>query len=92
MPKTGPEPASELSRVEAVLSAAQRTGLLGEKRGRIGGRVSPALVARAKQRTGIDADSDLIEFALASIALDDGFAEAFRKARGKVEPDLDLGF
>ena len=92
MSKTLPDPLSTLSRIEAVLSAAQRTGLLGEKRGRIGGRVSPALVARAKQRTGIDADSDLIEFALASIALEDDFAEAFRKARGKVDPDLDLGF
>lgn len=92
MPKTIPESTPDPSRVEAVLSAAERSGLLGEKRGRIGGRVSPALVARAKQRTGIDADSDLIEFALASIALDDGFAEAFRKARGKVDPDLDLGF
>ncbi|MEN3950495.1 hypothetical protein [Iodidimonas sp. SYSU 1G8] len=84
--------AADPSRVDAVLRAAERSGLLGEKRGRIGGRVSPALVAHAKQRTGIEADTDLIEFALANIALDEGFAEVFRKARGQVDPDLDLGF
>ncbi|CAN7603996.1 hypothetical protein LJR164_004532 [Phenylobacterium sp. LjRoot164] len=79
------------ARVEAVISAAQRSGLL-EKSGRIGGRVSQALVARAKARTGITTDTDLIEFALANIALEDKFAEAFKSARGTVDPDLDLSF
>jgi len=80
------------TQVEAVMAAAQRSGLLSEKSGRIGGRVSPALVERAKARTGIEADTDLIEFALANIALEDRFAEAFKAVRGKVDPDLKLGF
>jgi hypothetical protein len=54
--------------------------------------VCPALVAEAKARTGIEADTDLIEFALANIALTDKFAEAFKAARGKIDPDLKLGF
>lgn len=74
------------------MRAAERSGLLKEKSSRIGGRVSPALVAQAKQRTGIEADTDLIEFALASVALEDNFAEAFRASRGKVDEDLKLGF
>ncbi|QBE94049.1 hypothetical protein DRN02_010785 [Sphingomonas paucimobilis] len=74
------------------MAAAQRSGLLHEKSGRIGGRVSSVLVERAKARTGIEADTDLIEFALANIALEDKFAESFRAARGKVDPDLKLGF
>lgn len=74
------------------MQAAERSGLLGEKSGRIGGRVSPALVRQAKRQTGIEADTDLIEFALATIALDDNFAEMFREARGKVDPELKLGF
>lgn len=78
--------------VEAVIAAAKRSGLLREKSGRIGGRVSPALVEQAKARTGIDTDTDLIEFALANIALEDEFAETFKAARGKVDPDLKLGF
>ncbi len=79
-------------RVEAVMAAAQRSGLLEEKSGRIGGRVSPALVARAKALTGIETDTDLIEFALANIALEDKFAETFKAVRGAVDPDLKLGF
>jgi len=84
-------PASE-ARVTAVMTAAERSGLMGEKRGRIGGRISPALVRQAKAQTGIATDSDLIAFALASIALEDRFAESFRAVRGTVDPDLDLGF
>jgi hypothetical protein len=80
------------TQVEAVMAAAQRSGLLHEKSGRIGGRVSPALVEKAKARTGIETDTDLIEFALANIALEDKFAEKFKAARGKVDPDLKLGF
>jgi hypothetical protein len=80
------------AQVEAVMAAAQRSGLLKDKSGRIGGRVSPALVEQAKARTGIEADTDLIEFALANIALDDTFAEAFKAVRGTVDPDLKLGF
>jgi hypothetical protein len=80
------------SRVDAVMAAAEQTGLLHEKSGRIGGRVSPALVRKAKAQTGIKTDTDLIEFALANVALDDRFAESFKAVRGTVDPDLDLGF
>jgi len=79
-------------KVEAVMAAAERSGLLGGKSGRIGGRVSPALVEQAKARTGIEADTDLIAFALANLALEDRFAEVFRAARGKVDPGLNLGY
>jgi hypothetical protein len=74
------------------MRAAEQSGLLREKRTRIGGRVSPALVKQAKWQTGIEADTDLIEFALATVALEDNFAEAFKESRGQVDPDLKLGF
>lgn len=80
------------ARFEAVMLAAEQSGLLGEKGGRIGGRVSQALVEQAKRQTGIETDTDLIEFALATVALDDSFAEAFKASRGKVNPELKLGF
>ena len=54
--------------------------------------MSPALVEQAKARTGIETDTDLIEFALANIALEDRFAETFKAVRGTVDPDLKLGF
>lgn len=80
------------ARFEAVMQAAEQSGLLREKSGRIGGRVSPALVKQAKRQTGIEMDTDLIEFALATVALEDNFAEAFKESRGKVDPALKLGF
>jgi len=80
------------ARFEAVMQAAEQSGLLSEKSGRIGGRVSSALVRQAKRQTGIETDTDLIEFALATVALEDNFAAAFRRSRGKVDPELKLGF
>ena len=80
------------ARFEAVMLAAEQSGLLSGKSGRIGGRVSPALVKQAKRQTGIETDTDLIEFALATVALEDNFAETFKESRGKVDPELKLGF
>ena len=86
------EPVVGKARFEAVMQAAEQSGLLGEKSGRIGGRVSAALLKQAKRRTGIETDTDLIEFALATVALEDNFAETFKESRGKVNPELKLGF
>ncbi|MEH2534905.1 hypothetical protein V1277_005798 [Bradyrhizobium sp. AZCC 1588] len=80
------------ARFEAVMRAAEKSGLLNEKGSRIGGRVSPALVRQAKRQTGIETDTDLIEFALATVALEDNFADVFKESRGKVDPKLKLGF
>ena len=80
------------ARFEAIMQAAERSGLLREKSGRIGGRVSQALVRQAKRQTGIETDTDLIEFALATVALEDNFAETFKESRGKIDPELQLGF
>nr|WP_158807153.1 hypothetical protein [Beijerinckia sp. L45] len=76
----------------AILDAAAKDGLLANKTGRITGRVSPALVDRAKKATGIEADTALIEYALANLAVDDHFGEALVKARGTVDPALTLDF
>ncbi len=89
--ETGQFPVSK-ARFEAVMQAAEQSGLLSEKSGRIGGRVSPAFVEQAKRQTGIETDTDLIEFALATVALEDNFAEAFKASRGKVDPKVELGF
>src|ERR1700704_2521330 len=80
------------ARFEAVMRAAEQSGLLNEKGGRIGGRVIPALVRQGKRQTGSASDTALIEFALATVALEDNFADVFRESRGKVDPKLKLGF
>lgn len=87
-----PTAARGAERVEAVLGAARSSGLLGEKSARIGGRVSPELLAEARKRTGLESDSDLIEFALAGLAIDDDFPTSFRRLDSTVDPGLDLEF
>ncbi|UXN57876.1 hypothetical protein [Phyllobacterium zundukense] len=79
-------------RIQAVIASAKRSGLLEEKTGRIAGRVSAELIAQAKARTGLTSDTELVEFALASLALEDNFAETFRKTQATVDPSLKLGF
>ncbi len=85
-------PSETASRIAATLEAARRSGLLGDKDSRIASRVSPALIRQAKRQTGIQTDTDLIEFALATVALEDHFAETFKTARGTVDPEIKLGF
>lgn len=79
-------------RIEAVFRGAEKVGLLGEKDGRIAGRVSSGLIKEAKARTGIKSDSELIAFALATVALEDNFAQEFSDLAGTVDPELDLEF
>jgi hypothetical protein len=79
-------------RVDAVLKAADESGLLGEKAARVASRVSRTLLEQARERTGIASDSALIEFALANVALADDFAETYRHLGGAVDPDLELGY
>jgi hypothetical protein len=50
------------------------------------------LVARAKKRTGIDSDTDLIEVALANIAVEDDYADWLLSRRGAVSREADLEF
>ncbi|WGR90682.1 hypothetical protein MTX26_35070 (plasmid) [Bradyrhizobium sp. ISRA443] len=90
--KIGKTRVGAASRVTAIMTAAEHSGLLGEKRARIAERTSPELIQRAKQQTGIATDTNLIEFALASLALDDNFSETARKTMRSVDPDLKLGF
>lgn len=77
-------------RIAAVLTRASESGLTAGKGGRISGRVSPALIERAKMRTGLQSDTELVEFALANVAVEDDFARVFRELRGTVPADLDL--
>jgi hypothetical protein len=89
LPKT---PKIKSTRFVAVMRAADDAGLLGGKSTRIGGRVSPVLLKKAKKLTGIEGDTELIEFALANVALDDNYGKVARKIRGTVDPSLKLGF
>ncbi|MEN3145262.1 hypothetical protein ABDF71_25050 [Ochrobactrum sp. WV_118_8] len=80
-------------RIKETLSAAQKNGLIGVgKEDRISARVSHELLAQAKSRTGIEGTSELLEFALASVALEDLFEETMTRLDGTVDKDIKLGF
>lgn len=76
-----------------ALTIARDKGFLGGKRTRlVRGRMPSALVAKAKARTGVQSDTELIELALANLAVADDYASWLLTQRGTVSRDLDLEF
>jgi hypothetical protein len=49
-------------------------------------------VARAKKRSGIASDTELIQLALANIAVADDYPDWLLSRRGTIDPAIDLGF
>jgi len=81
------------SKLRDVMVIAEKEGLLrGERTQVVRGRMPEALVARAKKRTGIDSDTDLIEVALANIAVADDYADWLLSRRGAVDREAELEF
>lgn len=80
-------------RIGDALTIAEQQGLLsGGRTLTLRGRMPSQLVERAKKKTGIHSDSKLIEAALASIAVQDDYAEWLLAQSGTVSRDLDLEF
>jgi hypothetical protein len=80
-------------RNKSVIEQAHAAGLLGAvKDARLAGRIPRRLLDAAKQRTGLTSDTDLIELALARLALEDDFASKLLARRGSVPADIDLEF
>lgn len=81
------------SRVRDALAIAEQNGLLQGRRTQIiRGRMPAALVRTAKLKSGIHSNTDLIEAALATLAVADDYAEWLLSRRGTVNPELDLEF
>jgi len=82
-----------VSRLHEILVIAEQEGLLrGARTQVVRGRMPEALVTRAKKRTGINSDTDLIEVALANIAVADDYADWLLSRRGAVSREADLEF
>jgi hypothetical protein len=82
----------ENPRRRAVLDTAKSAGLLAGKSGRIAGRIGKQLVDTAKARSGIKSDTELLEYALARVALEDDFSQKVIAREGRVPRDIDLEF
>jgi hypothetical protein len=72
---------------------AEKEGLLrGGRTQVVRGRMPAALVTRAKKRAGIDSDTELIEVALANIAVADDYADWLLSRSRAVGREVDLEF
>ena len=79
-------------RRDSVLDTVKRLGLLEGPRNRIAGRIRGQLIKAAKARSGIRSDTQLLEYALAQVALEDDFWRKLWARRGTIPPDIDLEF
>jgi hypothetical protein len=85
----GTAASSRRHRVELVMNEARNAGLVGgPKDAIIRGRVSKSLVKAAKKRAGVTSDTELLEIALSSFALEDDFGEKFLKRKGSIDVDM----
>ena len=74
-----------------VLVIAEEKGLFrGARTKVIRGRMPEALVNKAKARTGIKSDTQLLELALANLAVADDYPEWLLSRKGTVSRDIDL--
>jgi hypothetical protein len=76
----------------SVVEAAEDAGLLDGDNSHVGARVPQRLLNEAKARSGIASTTDLVEYALAKVALEDDFGAKLVARKGSVPRDLDLGF
>jgi len=74
-----------------VLWQAKSEGYLeGTKAERIGGRVPSRLLSAAKEKTGITSQTELIEYALSKVALEDDYGPRLLSRKGRVPDDVEL--
>jgi hypothetical protein len=79
-------------RRRTVIDTARQLGLLEGENSRIGGRIRRDLVVAAKAKSGIASDTELLEYALAKVALEDDFGTKLVRRKGRVAKDVDLEF
>jgi len=78
-------------RLALVLESMRGLHLLERKSETVTARINPELLRLAKERSGVETHSALVELAIANLAAEDGFPDAFARARGRIPADIDLG-
>ena len=74
-----------------VLRTAKAAGYFsGAKSERVGGRVSHRLVAEAKAKSGIQSQTELLEYALSKVALEDDFGKKLVARKGTIPEDVEF--
>jgi hypothetical protein len=80
--------------VDRVLDVARAEGLIpaSDKDAKVSGRIHRRLLDAAKERTGLQSETALLEYALAKVAIEDDFGAHLARLRGTVSRDVDLEF
>ncbi|PYS26255.1 MAG: hypothetical protein DMG11_20575 [Acidobacteria bacterium] len=84
---------SDARKLKDIMTIAEERGLFRGARTKVmRGRMPEALVSKAKARTGIKSDTELLEVALANLAVADDYPEWLLSQRGTISGDVDLEF
>ena len=76
----------------AIIDEAAAVGLLAGTRRPVGVRLPEGLIAAARRRSGATSLTELVEYALAKVALEDDFGPRLLARKGSISPDIDLEF
>jgi hypothetical protein len=90
---TGPKPLDPIlsARLKFALSILAENGKLkGVRSERLSARVDPGLIQAARVKTGFKNDSDLVNAALAVLAMPDDFGPWFVSQAGRLPKDFEL--
>lgn len=80
-----------VARQRTVVETAKAAGLLAGDNSALGARIPRRLITRAKERSGIASTTDLVEYALAKVALEDDFGTKLVSRKGSIPADIKLG-
>lgn len=73
-----------------MAAAADRAGLLDGVRASVGARIPPGLLEAAKKSACLNSTTEVIEYALSKLALEDEFGAMMLARKGKAPKDIDL--
>ncbi len=76
--------------VYVLYQAAAAGYLQGQKSEKVGGRVPKNLVSAAMEKSGIESQSELLEYALSKVALEDDYGKKLLSRKGSVPDDVEF--
>lgn len=74
--------------VFVVYQAAAAGYLKGQKSERVGGRLPKRLIAAAMKKSGIQSQSELLEYALSKVVLEDDYGKKLLNLKGSIPDDV----
>lgn len=76
----------------AVLAAAAEFDMLSGERRPVSARVSAKLLEAVAARTGLTSTTEILEYALAKVAIEDDYGSTLLALEGTIDPELDFEF